>query len=140
MNRIKFGEMELVNGIPVMEVFIKSSDDDKILTKGYLAPFRQYCFQVSGTKDGSGDHGSSDVIGLKHCMIPTLGEGIGFQSNNSPEGVTKELLLGQAAIAVVQYAAYNINFEPVVGNITGRLHEGKQMRDFIDEVYNYLFK
>ena len=136
MNRISFGSMESVEGIPVLEVFIKNIEDDKILGKGYLAPFRQYCFQVSGTKEGSGDYGSSEVIGLKHCKVSTLGEGVGFQSNNSPEEVTKELLLGQAVIAVVQYAAYNSNLKPFVGNV---INNGK-MSDFIDEVYNYLFK
>lgn len=36
---------------------------------GYLSPFRGYSFQVSGTKDGDGDYGSSGIIKFKELYV-----------------------------------------------------------------------
>ena len=35
---------------------------------GYLMPFRGYRFQVAGNVEGSGDHGSSEVVGLANIV------------------------------------------------------------------------
>lgn len=35
---------------------------------GYLMPFRGYRFQVAGNVEGSGDHGSSEVLGLANIV------------------------------------------------------------------------
>jgi hypothetical protein len=70
--QITFGELTLEGrtGIPTLE--IKCGDRSY-----YLTPFRGYRFQVSGSKDGDGDYGSSPVIHYKenfggmHYVITT---------------------------------------------------------------------
>ena len=63
INKIAFGKLTLEGrtGIPTLE--IKVGDDSF-----YLTPFRGYRFQVSGTKDGDGDYGSSPVIHYKEAL------------------------------------------------------------------------
>lgn len=50
--------------MPIVEVIC----DGGRYEKGYLTPFRGYRFQVSGTKDGQGDCGSSQVVGLGNIV------------------------------------------------------------------------
>lgn len=59
-NTITFGKITLEGktGIPTLEIVT----DDRSY---YLTPFRGYRFQVSGTKDGDGDYGSSPVVHFK---------------------------------------------------------------------------
>lgn len=56
-NQITFGNLTLEgrSGIPTLEIKV----DDRSY---YLTPFRAYRFQVSGSKDGDGDYGSSPVL------------------------------------------------------------------------------
>ena len=55
--KITFGKLTLEgrSGIPTLE--IKCGDRSY-----YLTPFRGYRFQVSGSRDGDGDYGSSPVV------------------------------------------------------------------------------
>ena len=48
--------------MPQIEVMFGS------MVVGYLAPFRHYCFQCSGTIDGAGDLGSSPIIQLEDVI------------------------------------------------------------------------
>ena len=59
-NTITFGKITLEGktGIPTLEIIC----EDRSF---YLTPFRGYRFQVSGTKDGDGDYGSSPVVHFK---------------------------------------------------------------------------
>lgn len=59
-NTITFGKITLEGktGIPTLEIIC----EDRSF---YLTPFRGYSFQVSGTKDGDGDYGSSPVVRFK---------------------------------------------------------------------------
>ena len=60
MKTIEFGNLTLEGrtGIPTLE--IKCGDRSY-----YLTPFRGYRFQVSGSRDGDGDYGSSPVVHFK---------------------------------------------------------------------------
>lgn len=42
--------------------------DEKKRTVGYLSPFRNYCFQVSGSFSGECDMGSTPVMGLLNVI------------------------------------------------------------------------
>lgn len=60
MKKIEFGTLTLEgrSGIPTLEI--------KCGNRSYfLTPFRGYRFQVSGSRDGDGDYGSSPVIRFK---------------------------------------------------------------------------
>ena len=63
INKVTFGKITLEGstGIPTLE--IKCEDRSY-----YLTPFRGYRFQVSGSKDGDGDYGSSPVIHYKDAL------------------------------------------------------------------------
>jgi hypothetical protein len=39
--------------------------------KYYLTPFREYCFQISGSLSGDGDHGSTQVVDL-HAVLGSI--------------------------------------------------------------------
>ena len=51
--------------MPTLILEIVDPETDKVITEGYLTPFRGYRFQVSGTMDGQGDFGSTQVIHFK---------------------------------------------------------------------------
>jgi len=53
-------------GVPVLKV---TQEDGKV---GYLAPFRGYCFQVSGSLEGVRDLGASTVVGLGNFLKSDL--------------------------------------------------------------------
>ena len=70
--KLIWGECKLYNDeIPVIELKVKDSD----IIVGYLSPFRCYRFQVSGTFDGQGDYGCTEVIGLANCIIDKIYDG-----------------------------------------------------------------
>lgn len=50
-------------GMPVLKIVVEDNKDF------YLSPFRGYSFQVSGSLEGSGDYGSSEVIGLANVIM-----------------------------------------------------------------------
>jgi hypothetical protein len=70
MMKFKLGETEMTEGgMPIAPVYVVDENGavqcggEEV---GWLAPFRGYKFQVSGSKEGSGDMGSSQVVGLKN--------------------------------------------------------------------------
>lgn len=136
---IRFYKPESFN----MPVMILKNDSGREV--GYLAPFRNYAFQVSATFDGCGDLGSSKVIGLQN-VIRSNGGGHG-PSNLNWEETTWELLKGQACIALMQFAsrdhAYiNLNSAGYFGNQQASNGEkvwcNNLMDLFILEVVHYL--
>ena len=76
---------------------------------GYLSPFRNYKFQVSGTFEGDRDIGSSKVVGLGNIWNAnkSRGDGIGYQSNLTWFDTKKELLKGQAALALLDFERHD---------------------------------
>lgn len=137
MNKVEYLEIENIGKtrIPVLYVVIKDCDTKEIVKKGWLSPFRAYSFQVSGSPDGVGDCGASKVIGLKHCIYFSSNDsGIGFQSNYDAKGIGKQLLLGQALIALLKWADHSD-----MGEWDHRWYnEENQLSKFIDECYDWL--
>ena len=103
-NNIYFGKINFygTSKMPIIELCI----DDK--TVGYLSPFRGYKFQVSGTLEGQRDIGSSQVIGLGNVWNSRRDETNNklVSSNLSWEETRKELLKGQAMIALFQFQSF----------------------------------
>lgn len=60
MKKIEFGALTLEgrSGIPTLEIVAGNRSY-------FLTPFRGYRFQVSGSRDGDGDYGSSPVVHFK---------------------------------------------------------------------------
>ena len=105
--RATFGELKMYeNFMPVLEIKV----NDKVV--GYLSPFRGYRFQVSGTFDGEGDYGSSEVVGLKNAILKNTGtsdDSLYYRSNCKAHDTSIEMLLGLATIAVAKFCR-NINY------------------------------
>lgn len=93
-------------GIPTMEILVKEKDTDRIVDTKYLAPFRGYAFQVSGTRNGEWDCGSSSPMayndGNKIHGYGTILKDL-TQYNNY--AVLNPILKGQAMIALVEFAS-----------------------------------
>lgn len=72
---IRLGEIsyEGYSRIPTMEIFVESPSNEKKLI-GYLTPFRGYRFQISATREGAMDLGSSPVIAFFKDCLPTFHE------------------------------------------------------------------
>lgn len=134
MKHVEYLKIEKATDIPVIHCVIKD-DNDQVINEGWLAPFRAYCFQVSGTPTGQGDKGSSFVIGLKHCIDINTDNRPGYQSNCGLEGISKELLLGQALIAITKWAGKGVDLGQWDAK---RFPEPNQMAKFIDASYEWL--
>ena len=128
------------NGIPVLHCLLKDNKiikDGKhvVLREGWLAPFRGYRFQVSGSIDGKGDYGSSPVIGLKNCICESISDVIGYQSNYDNVGVSKAIILGQIMIALLEWTKSDADLGHF--NVTS-LNAFDNMAEFVDDCYNWI--
>lgn len=117
---------------------------------GYLSPFRAYKFQVSKTFDGQYDMGSSEVVGLRNIVegfdFPNKNSNYtGYASNVNLIGFVKEMLKGQAMLALMKS---NRKGEPFDMGKFDRveLSNGESvfinndLDEYIEEVYIYLTK
>ena len=132
--RATFGELRMYeNFMPVLEIKV----NDKVV--GYLAPFRGYRFQVSGTFDGEGDYGSSEVVGLKNAILKSTGtsdESLYYRSNCNTHDTSIEMLLGLATIAVAKFCR-NRNY--IMPDINLYCWKDKHvLNDFLEACYNML--
>ena len=84
------------SGFPIMEVRIINPDGLTVLTRGWLMPFRGYCFQVSGTRKGDWDLGASPALMQFREMLSGV-------PDNESGTVKKTLLKGQAIIALHRF-------------------------------------
>ena len=124
--------------IPVLEINLVEKDKDEVLETVYLCPFRAYSFQVCGTASGDWDFGSSVVIGLANCIVtPNQHCGVGYQSNVDFNGQSKELLSGQASIALINYAHKK---GAVIPNPFGLNDDAETYKAFIGECFEYIRK
>ena len=124
--------------IPVLEINLVEKGHDEVLDTVYLCPFRAYSFQVCGTPSGEWDFGASTVIGLANCIItPNHHSGVGYQSNVDFDGQSKELLSGQAAIALISYAHRK---GAVIPNPFGLGNDAETYNAFINECFEYVRK
>jgi hypothetical protein len=87
-------------GIPTMALNLVEVDpetkEENLIKTAYLSPFRGLAFQVSGTKDGDWDMGSSSVIALYKDAFASLTRFKNCQ-------VLNPVLKGQAMLAIVQF-------------------------------------
>lgn len=115
MKNIEFGTLTLEGrtGIPTLE--IKCEDRSY-----YLTPFRGYRFQVSGSRDGVGDYGSSPVIHYKE----NLG-GLHYAITTS--------IIDSAARDALSRFCDGRGAMPHIGPLTHIFYE------FIDESHKWLF-
>lgn len=115
MKTIDFGALTLEgrSGIPTLE--IKCGDRSY-----YLTPFRGYRFQVSGSRDGDGDYGSSPVIHYKE----NLG-GLHYAITTS--------IIDSAARDALSRFCDGRGVMPHIGPLTHIFYE------FIDESHKWLF-
>ena len=84
------------SGFPTIEVRIINPDGLTVLTRGWLMPFRGYCFQVSGTRKGEWDLGASPALQPFREMMATV-------PDDESGTVKKALLKGQALIALHRF-------------------------------------
>lgn len=141
MKQVEYLEISTCNGLPILHVVIKDHSiihDGKslIVREGWLSPFRAYRFQVSGSPDGQWDYGSSDVIGLKHCICDKNETGYGYQSNYGNVGISKQLMLGQIVLALVQWTKSDADLGKY--NISNITHRDSSMIEFVDKCYEWL--
>lgn len=127
LGNIVFGED---NDMPQIEVMFND------MTVGYLAPFRHYCFQVSGTVDGAGDLGSSPIIQLEDVV-----------DANSREA-SLVILKGLAMLALSRMArGFKSHIDlggmmkvPAEDEETGEEWFTDKLEVYIDKVYRYLYQ
>ena len=121
-------------------------EDSQGVAIGYLTPFRGYSFQVSGSLDGAGDLGSSQVIGLGNVLHVKKGEE-GSQllkrSNLNWDETNRDLLKGQAALALLDFIRSEyIYVRSGSGEYTTSYSEKVWCNDILDffiiEVVHYL--
>ena len=69
VNLIDINNGEFVEGASIPTLALKDEEGN---VRGYLHPFRGYRFQVSGSVEGDGDHGSSEVLGLANIVTASF--------------------------------------------------------------------
>ena len=134
VKKATWGELRMYeNFMPVLEVKV----DDKVV--GYLSPFRGYRFQVSGTFEGEGDYGSSEVIGLKNAILKSTGtsdESLYYRSNCNAHDTSIEMLLGLATIAVAKFCRNRNYIMPDINLYCWK--DEHVLNDFLEACYNML--
>jgi len=99
---IRMGQItfEGKSGIPTLALNLveiePETKEEVIIRTVYLSPFRGYSFQVSGTKDGDWDMGSSSVIAFYKDAFKNLVQFKNYQ-------VLNPVLKGQAMMAIIQF-------------------------------------
>lgn len=126
MERIALKNLTVLN-MPVLEIDIGIVDN----VKGYLSPFRYYKFQVSETKAGEVDLGSSAIVGLKHFTDIIPSTGIGYDHNQDP---CKEGLKALASSALMQFITYPSVANKIDMSVIDVIIHSNEFDEFIDRV------
>lgn len=113
--KIEFGTLTLEGrtGIPTLE--IKCGDRSY-----YLTPFRAYRFQVSGSKDGDGDYGSSPVLHYREAF------------KGLPCSITTGVIDSAARDALYRFCEGRCQI-PFIGTLNNIYYE------FLDESHKWLW-
>lgn len=114
-DQITFGTLTLEGrtGIPTLEIKCGNMSF-------YLQPFRAYRFQVSGSKDGDGDYGSSPVIHFRESF------------KGLPCAITTGIIDSAARDALYRFCEGGREI-PFIGTLTHIYYE------FLDESHKWLF-
>lgn len=133
-------------GMPILviENTVATSDrkGNPYYDKGYLSPFRKYCFQVSSDVEGNGDMGSSKVIGLNNVLNLKVENHEVVRPDQFE--MNFNLLKGQALVAIMDFVR-NEGVD-IKNNVFGsvQLSNGEKvwinsiLDQFIYEVIHYL--
>lgn len=143
---LEFGNVTMeCENIPVIEIHIKETGQ----SVGWLAPFRAYSFQVSGSPTGQIDLGSTHVVGLCNCIIDDNDRyGYGYNSNLNAAETSKEFIAAMAALAVNQFASNHkfivpsckwMNWDFVKDNLEYDFTNPK-FSEFVEKTYQFLLK
>lgn len=143
---MKFGKIEFVGKMPVLEIIITFDlDGETEEVTNYLSPFRGYAFQVSTELTGGADLGSTEVVGLKHATNIATGVGAGWSSNCSQVEIAKRQLAALATVAINHRSYYgNQVIEIPRIDYYGRgaarqiFSEMKTFSEFIDDCWKYI--
>ena len=132
--RATSGELRMYeNFMPVLEIKV----NDKVV--GYLSPVRGYRFQVSGTFDGEGDYGSSEVVGLKNAILKSTGtsdNSLYYRSNCNAHDTSIEMLLGLATIALAKFCRNRNYIIPDINLYCWK--DDHVLNDFLEACYDML--
>ena len=115
INKVTFGKITLEGstGIPTLE--LKVGDRSY-----YLQPFRACRFQVSGSKDGDGDYGSSPVLHYREAF------------KGLPCAITTGIIDSAARDAIYRFCEGGREL-PFIGTMTNVYYE------FLDESHKWLW-
>lgn len=115
MKKVTFGNLTLEgrSGIPTLELKVEDRSY-------YLTPFRAYRFQVSGSKDGDGDYGSSPVIHFRESF------------KELPCSITTGVIDSAARDALYRFCEGGREI-PFIGTLNHIYYE------FLDESHKWLF-
>ena len=148
--RISVGAPYVPDGATIptvrIDVHLDGEDGEQYLSKGYLTPFRRYCFQVSANERGDCDMGSSPAIGdmryvLNYLVDPEL---------PLDPCTGKSFINGQAALAVQAFIPSTYRGRKVLvekfsykyysSNFVGLTHDEnlKNWSKFIDMCYDWI--
>lgn len=105
MYKIEIGNVIDFEGVPVLELNVVDFERKVNKSTVYLSPFRGYRFQVSGTFDGHGDYGSTEVVGLGNVLHAkfTRVDGFSGKSNLPADKMGREMLLWGMSYAVMKF-------------------------------------
>ena len=134
MKKILFGEVKK-SGMPAIQVIVET-DGVKDVT-GELRLFRGYSFQVTDS-DGFGDLGCSKVIGFANIKYEKVNTGNSWSASNlSEKGAMKELLKGQALLAIVDHLRY-ILADVSFSSLYSELKDSKSFDEFLNITYQMI--
>jgi len=134
IERATWGNFFVEKEIPMIEICI----NEKV--EGYLSAFRGYKFQVSATRDGQYDLGSSWVIGLGNLnSVPVSHDSEKdwlYRSNLNKPNIDHYLIECVAMRAVVEFCERRDVFAPSADYPAFNVNA--EWKKFIDAVYDMI--
>lgn len=133
---MKLGNIEIKEDskIPMLEILEQGASSGKL----YVMPFKGYRFQVT-SKDGTGDYGSSDVLGLGNIVLmcnnyqrPDDNYSIWASNSSHGKGYAKSLFHSMVRESLCEFSARN-SYNYVVDYAD----EGK-IEELVEATYNWI--
>ena len=105
VNLVYIKTADFVEGASIPTLALKDEEGN---VRGYLHPFRGYRFQVSGSAEGNGDYGSSEVVGLANIVT---GRYTGRDTAANPSLSVWASNSGDIVCSIFEAFAWNALFE-----------------------------
>lgn len=136
MEKVKFEIVKSTVGdisvMPKMKISVFGDTTNGRIHVGYLSPFRGYRFQVSINKNGDGDLGSSEVLGLARILFADYAipddkaDAWGYQTNfNDDTGIMLLQCMANDAIRKFTWGERGVSDE-------------ETLRKFVEICANYI--